>query len=169
MSTACFSGHRPNKLYGYDPYSKGNKRLLNVLRKEIVRHIEEEDVSTFITGMALGIDQWAARIVLALQRKYPHVRLVAALPCRKQYSKWNEQSKKEWQWIIDRCAEVNHVSTEAYTPWCMQKRNEWMVNNSKSIIAVHDGTKGGTKNCIDYAKEQGKTIRVINPKTLEVV
>lgn len=168
MKSLAFTGHRPQKLHGFDPYTKGNKKLLNVLRKEIVNHIENEDVSIFITGMALGIDQWAARIVIALQNKYPQIQLVAALPCRKQYAKWNKRSKDEWQWIIDRCQFINHVSNDYYTHWCMQKRNEWMVNNSDYLIAIHDGSKGGTKNCLDYAHLQGKSVKTINPKTFEV-
>ena len=49
----------------------------------------------------------------------------------------------------------------------MQKRNEYMVNESDKVIAVCDGSKSGTYNCIKYAENQNKEIIVINPKEIE--
>lgn len=158
----CFTGHRPNKLNGYNP--KDNREMLYKLRDIIIDHIENKNVDTFITGMALGIDMWAARIVLKLKEKYPHIKLTAAIPCSKQYSKWKLQSQQEWVAIVRRCDTVHYVSDEPYTAWCMQKRNEWMVDNSNYVIAVWDGTKGGTGNCVNYAVKQGKEITKLNPK-----
>ena len=37
-----------------------------------------------------------------------------------------------------------------------------MVNNSDLVIAVWNGSKGGTNNCIDYAKKKNKDILYIN-------
>lgn len=45
----------------------------------------------------------------------------------------------------------------------MQKRNEYMVDHSDKVIAVWDGSKSGTKNCIDYAKKVGKDIIFVQP------
>ena len=33
-----------------------------------------------------------------------------------------------------------------------------MVDRSDSIVALWNGTSGGTKNCIDYAEKKGKPI-----------
>jgi len=50
----------------------------------------------------------------------------------------------------------------------MNDRNEWMVDNSDYVIAVHDGSKGGTYNCIQYAKKNSKEITTLPPKTLKL-
>jgi uncharacterized phage-like protein YoqJ len=168
QKSCCFTGHRPNKLYGYDPKSEGNQKLLWKLRDVIIEHIEVHNIDTFITGMALGIDMWAARIVLKLKETYPHIKLIAAVPCKNQHNKWNEQSKKEWQILINKCDSVHYVSNEEYTAWCMNKRNEWMVHNSNYVIAVWDGTKGGTGNCVNYALRLNKQITMLNPQTYDV-
>lgn len=165
-NTLCFTGHRPGKIFSYDP--SDNKEMLFKLRDLIVKYIEEHQVDTFITGMALGIDQWAARIVLKLKEKYPHIKLVAAVPCANHCGKWPESSQRDWKAIIDKCDTVHYVSEEPYTSWCMQKRNEWMVDNSKFVIGAWDGTKGGTGNCINYAKKKGSNIVQLHPKTLEI-
>ena len=45
----------------------------------------------------------------------------------------------------------------------MQIRNQWMVDNCELLIAVFDGTSGGTANCVNYAKSIRKNTVVINP------
>lgn len=166
MKTTCFTGHRPNKLKGYNP--KDNSEMLFKLRDIIVDHIENKNVETFISGMALGIDMWAARIVLKLKEKHPNIKLICAIPCNNHSGKWIEESKREWKEICDKADKVHYVSEENYTSWCMQKRNEYMVDSSDYIIAVWDGSKGGTGNCVNYAIKKDVSITVLNPNTLEI-
>ncbi|GEM_PF-5269138 len=42
-----------------------------------------------------------------------------------------------------------------------------MVNASSRLIAVCNGTKGGTKYTVDYAMKKGLDVIVINPDTLK--
>lgn len=163
MNSASFTGHRPSKLNGYNP--KDNKELLWKLRGLIVDHIENKGVKIFITGMALGIDTWAALIVLKLKETYPDIQLIAAIPCANHPNKWNTESRNEWQSIVDRCDKVIYVSKEEYTPYCMMDRNKFMVNSSEYIIAVWDGSKGGTGNCVTYAQKKIKqeNITILKP------
>mgnify|MGYP000641248802 CR=1 FL=1 len=41
------------------------------------------------------------------------------------------------------------------------QRNEWMVDHAARVIAVYNGTSGGTRNTIEYAREQGVSLRFI--------
>ena len=50
-----------------------------------------------------------------------------------------------------------------YHPAKMDLRNRYMVDNSDLVIAVWNGTKGGTCNCVKYAKKKDKSIIFINP------
>ncbi len=45
----------------------------------------------------------------------------------------------------------------------MQKRNEWMVDNSDAVIAVGDGTPGATATTMDYARKLGRSVLLIDP------
>lgn len=163
--TVCFTGHRPQKLNGFNPLD--NIDMLKELKNIIIDHIENKGVDTFISGMALGVDMWSARIVLGLKDKYPHIKLVCAIPCENQWSKWKYESTQEWNNIVTKADKVHYVSTETFTAWCMQDRNKWMVDHSDYVIAVWDGSKGGTENCVKYAIKQEKEILQLNPKTLE--
>jgi uncharacterized phage-like protein YoqJ len=123
MTTVCFTGHRPENLYGYNPSSDGNFKVLNRLRDIIVGHIENKNVDTFITGMALGIDMWAARIVNKLKEDYPHIKLHAAIPCDKQYKKWHQSSIDEWHMIVMKF--IMYQTNSILTGVCKKEMNTW--------------------------------------------
>ena len=166
---SCFTGHRPKRLPSYNYRHPDNLKMLMKLKTLICKQIEERGISTFISGMALGVDIWSARIILDLKKKkYPHLKLVCAIPCAEQWAKWNEEDVKVYHDVIEQADFVYHVSEEPYTAWCMTKRDEWMVDNSRLTIAVWDGVEdGGTWQTVKYAKKRQRTILHINPKTLE--
>lgn len=165
--TICFTGHRPEKLNGYNP--KDNIQMLYKLKESIVEMINN-GYENFITGMAIGVDMWAAKIVLKLKKEYPQINLICAIPCDKHWSKWqynSPESVEQWFSITSKADLVHYVSEDPYTAWCMQVRNKWMVDNSNTVIAVWDGTKGGTGNCVVYAFKKDVKIYQLDPNTLE--
>jgi uncharacterized phage-like protein YoqJ len=153
------TGHRPDKLgFEYDMKGPISKKIY----LELDRLVDQLKPTKMITGMALGVDMLFANV--AINRKIP---FIAAIPCLNQESKWPEQSKRLYSRIInDPLCTVHYVTNEEYTSSCMQIRNKWMVDNSDLLVAVWDGTKGGTSNCINYAKKNDKSIRRIDPKSL---
>jgi uncharacterized phage-like protein YoqJ len=38
----------------------------------------------------------------------------------------------------------------------MHARNAWMVDQCEALLAVWDGTPGGTSGCVNYAKSTAK-------------
>jgi uncharacterized phage-like protein YoqJ len=115
----------------------------------------DEDIH-IVTGGALGIDQDAARI--AHKHKKP---FVVAIPCLNQEKMWPATAQQQYQKMLTFASKVHYVSDKEYTANCMQKRNEWMVDNCDVLVAVWDGSKGGTENCIRYAELVGRTIHYI--------
>lgn len=167
--TVHFTGHRPNRLYGFDYNTDGNVKIIRKLRALIIRFIEKLGIDTFISGMALGIDMWSAQIVLSLKEKYPHIKLVCAIPCTEQYKRWGKDDIKFYHNILEQADLVHYVSDEPYTKWCMQDRNKWMTDNSKFCIAVWNGEEdGGTWHNVKYAKTRQRSILHLDPKTFKV-
>lgn len=167
-NSLCFTGHRPKKLPSYDYRHPQNMKMLLKLKALIERFIIKRNVHTFISGMALGIDIWSAQIVLSLKKKYPHIKLVCAIPCKEQYKLWRENDVEIYHDILSQTDYVHYVSEEPYTHWCMNKRNEWMVDKSNFVLSIWDGTKGGTGNCVKYALKKQRSIINIHPITLEI-
>jgi len=122
---------------------------------------------SFISGGALGIDTYFADSVLIQRAFVPWIDLVIAKPFPSQSSKWPAKSQKKFNEICDAADLVVNVSQDPYSPAKMQTRNKWMVDHSGLVLAVWNGKEhGGTWNCIQYARSQGKRIYHLNPNTL---
>lgn len=150
----CFTGHRPQKL------TRSEAAVRRDLEKAIVEAIEA-GYTTFITGMAYGVDIWAGEIVLRLKRSNPELHLIAAVPFGGFESRWSREWKERYTDLLGKTDLVRYICP-AYHAGAYQRRNEWMVDHSALVIAVFNGEKSGTKNTIDYAARCGVQIRYIN-------
>jgi uncharacterized phage-like protein YoqJ len=153
--TVAFTGHRPNRLGGY----RIPNATWTAVTREIRRALEDVNPTEAISGMALGVDQWAAQICIDM-----NIPFIAAVPFEGQESVWPEESKKTYKNLLDKAQRIVVVCEGKYAAWKMQKRNEWMVDNSDVLIAVWDGESGGTANCVAYAESVGKKIVRISPE-----
>lgn len=161
--TAFFTGHRPDKLGGYNennPIATWVKAQL----KEAISQAVLLGYDTFISGGAQATDQWAAEIVLE-----KGLRLIVARPFPSQKIKWPAAAQARFQKICDRAETVIDVSPDPYEVWKMQIRNEWMVDRALLGIAVWDGSAGGTRNCLMYAQRKRRRLCLINPRTRKIL
>lgn len=148
--TAAFTGHRPPKLGGYG--DKTDEQLI-ALASFILRETKPDKV---IVGMALG---WDMNVAYTAIRN--HIPVIAAIPFLGQEKLWPQVSQERYKRILERCADVVIVSRGDYAAVKMQIRNEWMVDNADHLIALWNGTHGGTGNCVQYAlKHRVPTLHV---------
>ncbi|MBQ3226011.1 MAG: DUF1273 family protein [Clostridia bacterium] len=152
LRRCCFTGHRPGKM------ELGEKEIKPLLEKAIDDAVADGYV-TFITGMAMGTDIWAAEIVLERKKSNKDLHLICALPHPNFESGRSITEKMRFHKIIKNADIVKEIN-ERYFVGCYQVRNEWMVDRSNLVIAVFKGQKSGTKNTVDYAKRKG--INVVN-------
>ncbi len=157
------TGHRPHKLGGYNEYTN----LCWPLQDKMESFFVEKNPSRIISGMALGTDQWAVATALRLG-----IEVTALIPCKNQEQLWPTSAQIEyWRLLKDiaasRGGEVRYVSDKPYDKWCMHNRNREIVENSSEMLAVWDGTRGGTRDCVRLAKSEGLAITILHPQTLE--
>ena len=158
----CFTGHRPEHL-GLAAGSAGETDLKNRITGAVLRLIEEHNVRHFISGMALGVDTFAAQSVLRLKEVYPDITLECALPCKGQDRRWKKADRDEYARILAAADKVTLLQ-EAYTSFCMQLRDAYMVNEADIVLAVWNGGKGGTAYTVNCARKRGRTVIVIPPE-----
>jgi len=157
----AFTGHRPDKLGGYN---LPNPTYIKVCRA-IDKHLREINPSKVISGMALGTNQSASNIAIKLG-----IPLIAAIPFEGQEKKWPERSQKAYNYLLKRATDIVYVSPPGFSTTKMQLRNEWMVDQCDILIGVYNGSAGGTANCIKYAESlklfdmvPAKKIIIIDP------
>lgn len=150
----AFTGHRPDKIGGY---TLPNATYIHICQ-QLEKTLKELQPEKAISGMALGVDQYAASVCIKLG-----IPFIAAIPFSGQEKAWPEKSQRAYQALLSKAAEKIIVCDGGYAASKMQLRNEWMCDNCDTLIAVWDGTAGGTANCVKYAQSINRDIIFINP------
>lgn len=171
----AFTGHR--KLNEEVARKKLEDYLYNTLLTQVVS--KKIKNIRFIMGGALGFDQIAFNVVSEAQEMFAvdigsfNISTEIAVPFKRQSSRWSEEQQTKYNSQLLKANKITYVDTlERYrdrnAPVGMgsylklQLRNCYMVDKLREendlLIAWFSGSKGGTKNCIDYARKQGKKI-----------
>lgn len=171
--TMCFTGHRANKLCGYNisSYTEFVNDLINVLELYVTKY----NIKNFITGGAQGFDQLVFWAVHHLQHKHPEYKIqnIVFVPFTGQESKWSDTglfSKTDYNNMLsvaDRVVicnrEVTNHSDFNTIRETLMDRNKQMVDSSIRVMALCSETEsrtnnitGGTGNCVRYALSEYK-------------
>lgn len=153
LHCCCFTGHRPQKLRRSEAEIKAELEVA-------IREAVADGYTTFITGMAYGVDIWAGEIVVRLREDNPELRLIAAVPFQGFENRRSADWKRAYNELLGQ-ADVVRVICPRYNAGAFQRRNEWMVDHSSRVIAVFNGEPSGTKNTVEYAKKAGRRIVLI--------
>lgn len=154
------TGHRPQKLGGYD------EKTWDKLVMFAAYTLSTLKPSYVYTGMALGWDQAVAQAAVDLD-----IPFCAAIPFCGQEMKWTNYAQEYYMKLLNQAAHIEVVCRDGYHPAKMQIRNEWMVDQLEhaqdKLVALWDGSPGGTANCVRYAERKWdmpaiKTNRILN-------
>ena len=103
----------------------------------------------------------------ALKEKYPQITLECAIPYERQAAYWSEPLRNRYFSIAEQCDQETMLQRQ-YTPDCLRKRNQYLVDHAEIVLAVWNGSPSGTGQTVWYAREAGKPVWIIRPDTLEV-
>ena len=132
-------------------------KLLDISNlKEGFLKIIDNGYNTFLIGMALGFDTLCFKILSEI-KKGKDIKIIACIPCINQDLHFTLKQKKEYEEMLLSADEMVFVSQE-YDDNCMQKRNEYLVDNSSLLVAYIRRNYGGTFNTIRYAEKKNITI-----------
>jgi uncharacterized phage-like protein YoqJ len=149
------TGHRPQKCGGYGMAAQ------NRLKEVAIDWLAALRPRGAISGMALGWDTAIVEACLHLGLPY-----VACIPFRGQESQWPSDSRRAYDNYLRLAAKIIVCSPGEYSPSKMQIRNERMIDlalqkggpEQTLVLAMWDGTPGGTKNCLLYTRTRVEAI-----------
>ncbi|MBQ9982051.1 MAG: DUF1273 family protein [Oscillospiraceae bacterium] len=152
--TVCFSGHRPEKLPGRGDDTKEETLFIKNLLRSKIEDCINKGYTRFLSGVARGIDLWAAETVIELRRTNPQIELVCVKPIQNQGFDFPYNDKKIYDKII---SSADHVicTSDVYKRNCYMIRNKYMVDNAAMLIAFVKNYRSGTGQTINYAKKLG--------------
>ena len=155
----CFTGHRPNAFPWKEDETDPRRRQLQGRLEEAIDGALRSGVKYFICGNALGVDTWAAQIVLKKKETDPSIRLEIALP----FPGHNKASAVCA--AVQRGADLVHV-VSAQKSWRLAalERDRYMVDRSDMLIAVYDDPeprRSGTQYTYQLARNKGIDIILV--------
>jgi len=103
----CFTGHRPEKLLC-------SKEQITTDLTTAIDNAISDGYRTFISGMAMGVDIWAAQIVLEKKTVLPGLHLICALPFPGFGDRWPSQWSDAYREIIAQADLVKNISPAEY-------------------------------------------------------
>ncbi len=120
----------------------------------------------FICGNAVGVDTWAAELVLKKKITHSEIFLEIALPFAEHNA--NEPACRN---IQQKAGLVHVVGTEKDRKTAFFERNHYIVEHSDVLIAVYSKShlRGGTLKTMEYAKKQGIEVIAIPVETFQTV
>ncbi len=97
----------------------------------------------------------------------------AAVPFRGQENRWPDDTQNKYHRLLKRASEVVYVdedpkyAADNYGAK-LYLRNKWMVDRAGLVIAVWDGSEGGTANCVKEAVKRELKLVGVDPKRRKV-
>lgn len=166
----CGTGHRPDKLGNSwsieSPISRSIQKEVYSWLKYILEHTDHLHV---IAGGALGFDTHLALATLKLKQEVDNVALEIAVPHKNFNGKWSVDDKEVFELIASMSDEVHYVSTNSeFSLNDLELRNRYMVRKSDIVLALWDGSNGGTYNAFTFAERNNKPIIWLKPKEFEI-
>lgn len=141
------TGHRPDKLCIHP--SMNDQAVHDWLVSLAMTYLAQMEPDMVISGMALGWDQALAKAAMI-----SGVPFIAAVPFSGQERRWPASDQAHYHSLLAAAHTVEVVSSGDYEPVKMEIRNRWMVNRAHRVVALWDGSPGGTGNCIRYARKR---------------
>lgn len=149
-TTCCFTGHRESKL----PWGSNelDPRCVELKKRifDAVWAVYSSGVRHFICGMASGSDLYFCEAVMQLRDEREDVSIEAAIPWEGQSERWPPEMKKRYSRLTSECDYQTLVQSD-FSPDCLMRRNHYMVDSSGVLIAVYNGSPGGTRQTMLYA------------------
>ena len=150
--TCCFTGHRPEKLPWGDQEDHPHCVALKENMAAQLEEMYQKGYRHFLCGMARGADFYFAEAVLALRQAHPDVTLEAALPCAGQAKKGSSDDRSRWT-QLGRQGNTHTPPQAPHDPPWMLRRGRHQGDQPPPILAVFNGTRGGTQYTLNYAMD----------------
>lgn len=151
-SSLCFTGHRPEKL----PKNAALDALLQTLYFHIDNTIKL-GFTHFYTGLADGIDYYAAAYLFHLREQNPAITVIGVQPCL-DYKEFFQHNGYDMCHLEEMLANVDQLIVlpgNRFDKGIFLKRNRYMVDHCSGIIAVCTEGRSGSMQTYRYAVRSG--------------
>lgn len=165
---------------GYKPYELGiftdEHEGISFIKKAISQHLHsfmDQGLEWVVISGQLGVELWAAEVVLQLKSDYPSLKLAILTPFLHQEKRWKDETKAYYYQIVQQADFVKSITNRPYeSPSQLQIKNEFIVSKSDALLLLYDDeTDGSPTYYLRSAKKRqqkdGYPIYFITPTDLQ--
>lgn len=142
----AITGHRPGKIFSY---AEAERELVQFY----IWLFKQNKPKEIISGMAQGADFAAAEAATTLDIPWH-----AYIPCWNQECKWPFATQQAYKQLLQSATTKKFITNGPYNNSCMNARNRAMVKDCQIVLALWDGSPGGTGNAVGFARATDRPI-----------
>ncbi|WP_102346521.1 DUF1273 domain-containing protein [Bacillus sp. Marseille-P3661] len=176
MSVFTVTGYKPHEIGIFNDKHPGLKYIKLAIKKNIEQLIDENGLEWVIISGQLGVELWAAEVVLELQEQHPQLKLGVITPFLDQEENWKEDKKEYYHFIVSQADFVDSITKRKYeNPTQFRLKNQFFISKSDGLLILFDDEKGGTpKYILDIATRKLKSdgsfiIKTITPYDIQIL
>lgn len=149
-----------------------------IIKKAIenqMRALLDEGLEWVILSGQLGVETWAAELVVELKKEFPQLKYSIITPFLEQEKNWNEQKKENYQRLIALADFHTSVTKKPYeAPWQFIEKNKFLIRNTDAMLIIYDDENEGSPKFIkkiaqSYAENNNYPIISIDAYDLQVI
>jgi uncharacterized phage-like protein YoqJ len=149
IKSLLVTGYKSHELSVFNEKHPGIKFIKKALEKNLLKCLEEGLEWVIVSGQ-LGVEMWAAEVVLELKKTdFQHLKLAVLTPFLNQEKNWAEQRQEYYQSIIAEADYVNSITKIEYEgPWQFKAKNRFLLDNTDGMLILFDEEKDGSPKFI---------------------
>ncbi|HWI49702.1 MAG TPA: DUF1273 domain-containing protein [Rummeliibacillus sp.] len=174
LNRLVITGYKAHELGIFNDSHPGIPIIKKALQDRLIPLIEDGLEWVILSGQ-LGVETWAAEVVMDLQIEYPELKYAVMTPFLDQEKNWNEAKQEKYEMILAQADFVTSLTKRPYeAPWQFIEKNKFLLKNSDGILIIYDEENEGSPKYIkklaeQYADKYDYEILLINAYDLQVV
>lgn len=155
VKTLAITGYKNHELGIFHDSHPGIPLIKKAIEKQLLLLIDEGLEWVIISGQ-LGVELWAAEVVLHLQQEFKMLKLAVLFPFLEQEKNWNDKNKEKLEEILLHAGFVDSITKRPYeSPIQFRLKNEFIIQKTDGLLIIYDDEKEGTpKYMLNQAKKE---------------
>lgn len=174
LKRLVITGYKQHELGIFDDKNPGIRFIKKTLENQL-RILIDEGLEWVIVSGQLGVETWAAEVVLDLKEEFPDLKYAVLTPFLDQEKRWNEAKQEKYQMILEMADFHRSLTNRPYeAPWQFIEKNRFFLRNSDGMLIVYDEEMDGSpkftkKEAESYAEKNDYQVILISADDLRVV
>lgn len=174
MKRLVITGYKQHEIGVFDEKHPGVAFIKKALENHLIQLIDDGLEWVILSGQ-LGVETWAAELVIDLKVDFPQLKYAIITPFLDQEKKWNDTKQEKYREICEKADFHTSVTKKPYEgPWQFIEKNKFIIRNSDAMLIVYDEENEGSPKFMKelaqkYAERQDYHIISISADDLQLI